>query len=101
MTRRAESGMYWTAGTIRADGRPVMKRSIVVVCVALVVAAFAVSAVPARAQEGELDSIVIEGRIMRPQASYIIQRANVDFGLNAKKRSFVSKIVQSIEDEPF
>lgn len=78
-----------------------MRRSIVVVCVTLFVSAFAVAATSARAQEGELDSIVIEGRIMRPQASYIIQRANVDFGLNAKKRSFVNKIVQSIEDEPF
>ncbi|MCC6157401.1 MAG: hypothetical protein IT350_05060 [Deltaproteobacteria bacterium] len=78
-----------------------MKWSIVFVCVALVVSAFAVAPAPVCAQEGELDSIVIEGRIMRPQASYIIQRANVDFGLNAKKRSFVNKIVQSIEDEPF
>lgn len=82
-----------------------MKRSIVFVCVLIGVSAFAVTltvlATPVRAQEGELDSIVIEGRIMRPQASYIIQRANVDFGLNAKKRSFVNKIVQSIEEEPF
>ncbi len=78
-----------------------MKRSIVFVCILVAVAAFTVLATPVRAQEGELDSIVIEGRIMRPQASYIIQRANVDFGLNAKKRSFVNKIVQSIEEEPF
>ncbi len=49
----------------------------------------------------ELDAIVVEGRIQRPQASYILQRASVDFGINAKRKSFVSKIVESINTEPF
>lgn len=49
----------------------------------------------------ELDAIVVEGRIQRPQASYIIQRASLDFGIQAKRRSFVGKIVTTIENDPF
>ena len=49
----------------------------------------------------ELDAIVVEGRVQRPQASYIIQRASLEFGIQAKRRSFVSKIVNTIEDQPF
>jgi hypothetical protein len=53
------------------------------------------------AQEIEADSIVVEGRILRPQAAYIIQRANVEFGIEAKKRSFVQKIESSLDEPPF
>ena len=49
----------------------------------------------------ELDAIVVEGRIQRPQASYIIQRASLEFGVQAKRRSFVNKIVDSIESDLF
>jgi len=53
------------------------------------------------AQENESDMIVVEGRILRPQAAYIIQRARADFGIEAKKRSFLPKIEASINEEPF
>ena len=49
----------------------------------------------------ELDAIVVEGRIQRPQASYIIQRSSLDFGIQAKRRSFVDKIVKTIDEKPF
>ena len=49
----------------------------------------------------ELDPIVVEGQIQRPQAAYIIQRAGLEFGLQAKKMSFIALIEQSIEEEPF
>lgn len=49
----------------------------------------------------EMDAMVVEGRIQRPQASYILQRANLDFGITAKKKSFVNEIVKTIEKEPF
>ncbi len=49
----------------------------------------------------ELDAIVVEGRVQRPQASYIIQRSSLDFGIQAKRRSFVDKIVKSLEGDPF
>ena len=53
------------------------------------------------AQDTELDSIVVEGRILRPQAAYIIQRANVEFGIEAKRKSFVQKIEASVNEAPF
>ncbi len=49
----------------------------------------------------ELDPIVVEGQIQRPQAAYIIQRATMEFGLQAKRMSFVNLIESSIEEEPF
>lgn len=66
------------------------------------VALVSLSASAALAQETSAEaSIVIEGRILRPQASYIIQRANIDFGIAVKKRSFVHKIGASINKAPF
>ncbi|MBZ0273630.1 hypothetical protein K8I61_16450 [bacterium] len=66
------------------------------------VAALILSAVAvARAQDAEMDTIVVEGRILRPQAAYIIQRASIEFGIEAKKRSFVGKVVESVNKEPF
>ncbi len=75
-----------------------MKWGFLLLCLGLVLACL-VS--PAPAQDIELDSIVVEGRILRPQAAYSIQRANVEFGIEAKKRSFVGKIQLSIDEEPF
>ncbi|MCB1152116.1 MAG: hypothetical protein H6684_00355 [Deltaproteobacteria bacterium] len=77
------------------------KLTIIVLATALAVLAF--SAAPALAQQDsvEVDSIVIEGRILRPQVAYMIQRANVEFGVNASKTSFIHKIEESIEEEPF
>jgi hypothetical protein len=51
--------------------------------------------------QDNLDSIVVEGRILRPQAAYIISRANVEFGIEAKRKNFVSKIESSIDEAPF
>ena len=49
----------------------------------------------------ELDAIVVEGRVQRPQASYIISRASLDFGVQSKRRSFVDKIVKTIDSDIF
>jgi hypothetical protein len=49
----------------------------------------------------ELDALIVEGQIQRPQAVYIIQRANLDFGAEAKRKSFVGKIRETIDQEPF
>ncbi|MDP8222714.1 MAG: hypothetical protein P9L99_05085 [Candidatus Lernaella stagnicola] len=58
---------------------------------------------PSVAAQGyiELDPIVVEGRIQRPEAAYIIQRAQIEFGMQAKKRSFLSKVEESIDGGPF
>ncbi|HPM78826.1 MAG TPA: hypothetical protein PK961_17175 [bacterium] len=73
--------------------------TIAVVVLALLGGAFAG---PALAQGFmELDPIVVEGQIQRPQAAYIIQRATMEFGLQAKRMSFVNLIEHSIEEDPF
>jgi len=61
----------------------------------------ALAAVAAAQNFLELDPIVVEGEIQRPQAAYIIQRASLEFGLQAKKMSFIYLIEQSIELAPF
>jgi hypothetical protein len=72
---------------------------------ALAVAALVGAAGPAHAAQSggvmELDPIVVEGQIQRPEAAYIIQRATLDFGMTAKKRSFIGKVKASIDEAPF
>lgn len=77
-----------------------MKKIILIAALGIVGVWFAIGP-KAEAQILELDAIVVEGRIQRPQASYILQRATLDFGIQAKRRSFVGKIVKTIETEPF
>ena len=48
-----------------------------------------------------LEEIKIEGRIQKPQAFYILQRSSLNFESLELKQSFVSKIIQSIDKEPF
>ena len=48
-----------------------------------------------------LEAIKVEGRIQKPQAFYILQRQNLNFeGLELKK-SFIPKIIKSIDNKPF
>ena len=48
-----------------------------------------------------LEAIKVEGRIQKPQAFYILQRSNLNFEGLELKRSFIPKILKSIEKEPF
>ncbi|MGF1511402.1 MAG: hypothetical protein ACFB9M_18070 [Myxococcota bacterium] len=48
-----------------------------------------------------LDVTRIEGRIQKPQAFYILQRSNLNFEGLELKNSFVPKIIESVEEEPF
>ncbi|MBX2810506.1 MAG: hypothetical protein KTR25_01795 [Myxococcales bacterium] len=43
----------------------------------------------------------IEGRIQKPQAFYILQRSSLNFEGLALKKSFVPKIVKSVEKASF
>jgi len=43
----------------------------------------------------------IEGRIQKPQAFYILQRSNLNFEGLELKNSFIPKIIESVEGEPF
>ncbi len=48
-----------------------------------------------------LEAIKVEGRIQKPQAFYILQRSNLNFEGLELKQSFIPKIVESIEHQPF
>jgi hypothetical protein len=84
-----------------------MKKLVLFVCLAVLatVVLLGLGAVEkARAADNnlmELDPIVVEGQIQRPEAAYIIQRATLDFGMTAKKRSFIGKVKSSIDGDPF
>jgi hypothetical protein len=43
----------------------------------------------------------VEGRIQKPQAFYILQRSQLNFGELNKSESFVDKIERSVEKEAF
>lgn len=48
-----------------------------------------------------LEAITVEGRIQKPQAFYILQRSNLNFGELNRTDSFLPKVVKSVEKEPF
>jgi hypothetical protein len=68
------------------------------------------TALDARAQSAErrprrrvirLAETRIEGRIQKPQAFYILQRSNLNFEGLELKNSFIPKIIESVDGEPF
>ena len=48
-----------------------------------------------------LDEEVIEGRIQKPEAFYILQRSNLNYESLELKRSFIPNILESVKKEPF
>ncbi len=68
-----------------------------------------IAAVPALAQDTgakkkkviRLDALTVEGKIQKPQAFYILQRSNLNFDELNKPESFVPKVVQSVDKQPF
>ena len=48
-----------------------------------------------------LEAVKIEGRIQKPQAFYILQRSNLNFEGLELKRSFIPKIIESVDQPPF
>jgi heterodisulfide reductase subunit C len=71
-------------------------------------AVLTVRARAARSDEGQkprkvlkLDVITVEGRIQKPQAFYILQRSNLNFGELERTETFLPKIVQSVNHDPF
>lgn len=49
----------------------------------------------------EFDEIVVEGRIQKPEAFYIIQAANLSYEPVDPKPSFLPELLESVEEEPF
>ena len=48
-----------------------------------------------------IDALVVEGKIQKPEAFYILQRSNLNVGALELKRSFIPLIVESVKKEPF
>ena len=62
------------------------------------------AAKPAPRQGGgiiRLDEEVIEGRIQKPEAFYILQRSNLNYESLELKRSFIPNILESVKKDPF
>lgn len=47
------------------------------------------------------DALTIEGRVQRPQAIYTSERSVPAFGALVPEDSFLEKIVEAVEKEPF
>ena len=48
-----------------------------------------------------LAEIVIEGRVQKPQAFYILQRSNFGFQIMELKTEYIDDIKESVKDEVF
>jgi hypothetical protein len=84
-----------------------MKRWASTVGLALLFVAVSTSA--ALAQDGkkrqprviQLEEIVIEGRVQKPNAFYILNRSNLGYEVLELRTSFLRKVVRSVQKEPF
>ncbi|HYI01162.1 hypothetical protein [Hyalangium sp.] len=59
------------------------------------------SGTPKKKKVIRLDALTVEGKIQKPQAFYILQRSNLNFEELNKPESFVPKVVQSVDKQPF
>ena len=48
-----------------------------------------------------LEALTVEGRIQKPQAFYILQRSNLNFGELNRAESFLPKVEKALDKEPF
>lgn len=48
-----------------------------------------------------LEETVIEGRVQKPEAFYILQRSNLNYNALEPKKSFVPKILDTVKGKPF
>ena len=48
-----------------------------------------------------LEEVVIEGRVQKPNAFYVLQRSSLGYEEAHVQQSFVQDIVESVEHEPF
>jgi len=84
-----------------------MKRWASTVLLALLLVAMSTTA--ALAQGGkkrqprviQLEEIVIEGRVQKPNAFYILNRSNLGYEVLELRTSFLREVVRSVQKEPF
>ncbi len=83
------------------------------ILVALSAAMLTILAVPARAQSTadkkkaaprkilRLEEMKVEGRIQKPQAMFLMPRANLNYGDLDRSESFLPKVTRAVEKDPF
>lgn len=49
----------------------------------------------------QLEEIIIEGRVQKPNAFYILNRSNLGYEVLELRTSFLRKVVRSVQKEPF
>jgi len=49
----------------------------------------------------QLEEIVIEGRVQKPNAFYILNRSNLGYEVLELRTTFLRKVVRSVQKEPF
>ncbi len=49
----------------------------------------------------QLEEIVIEGRVQKPNAFYILNRSSLGYEVLELRTSFVQEVVRSVQKEPF
>jgi hypothetical protein len=79
------------------------RNALVALLMALSVALPALLAGEASAQRQRitLDELVIEGNIQKPQAFFILPRTNLNFEDLERREDLKSRIVKSVEKQPF
>jgi len=84
-----------------------MKRWASTVLLALLFVALSTSATLAQGAKKrqpriiQLEEIVIEGRVQKPNAFYILNRSNLGYEVLELRTSFLRKVVRSVQKEPF
>ena len=84
-----------------------MKRWASIVWLALLLVALATNATLAQDAKRrqprviQLEEIVIEGRVQKPNAFYILNRSNLGYEVLELRTSFLREIVRSVQKEPF
>ena len=49
----------------------------------------------------QLEEIVIEGRVQKPNAFYILNRSNLGYEVLELRTTFLRKVIRSVQKEPF
>ena len=49
----------------------------------------------------QLEEMVIEGRVQKPNAFYILNRSNLGYEVLDLRSSFIRDIIRSVQGEPF
>jgi hypothetical protein len=84
-----------------------MRRATSAILLALMLVALAASMALAQGAKKrrprviQLEEIVIEGRVQKPNAFYILNRSNLGYEVLELRTSFLRKVVRSVQKEPF